>query len=1155
LPLLFCPLQKEDDFDFSIGVSDYKISNNNISLLLEQGEQSCCGNTGRYYLSNIGMEKSTTVISELKPRSSGTSRYRYNHKKATLTGPEDLLYNVHNQHQVGKGQVLLLEDRDCDKVVSEESRDDIGDDGREQVTESPKNAQFQRQQQQLQQQQNRNDNVKANEKSRFFGKLMLAGRQNIQQEYQDPVKILKNNRKKKKEKKKSKTKTQNQDILATHSVQPSSPTTSRNNKITGNSPNESNDKGRTRSIVEQRSLSSFNRGSVSTDLFNLLAVEPIRDYSDLTVQYQVPLSSLGKGSIESNEKAHDDNDEDIDVDDIDKDDGDGKESKDNATKDDHQSLSSISYQSNTSYYSETDGDNRSSYSDDTSYSYITGYYTYNDDHTYGASTAASSSAYYTNNIPSSLRRFGRYLSKTGSAIIHMIPSSGGGYIDQVFPNRDDREVRDDDDDASYSEYTDMPPSEVSSYSYREKDDQEEDHDSPSTQGSVDDSPTVEQSLATDQPMWDDISVFDQGFEVVAKSEDQQQGHLGVSPKASPRDYCHEDAKSVVSAISGGDNGEEIPTIPTSMSIYDQGFEIVAQLITVPEEDIRQDDKDEMTLPSLAPLQPSPGHDDTKTVETLQCQSSTRENMDLSVQERQSNHGSVRVYPSVDDPRGSNSIGRDDAETEPPSLRLYDDMVIEPTTTGFESYVSSDCRAQNCHRDTLAGGSGTQLPSSMMYNDLVVEPVTTGWDTIASSHCAPSGRRGPSTFIGNWTRTPDDVSTCCEDIISSPVKAHHGKTSGCKDRCVKIQESLRMSDKNEQVLVKALVTRKEDVCARTVLGKGKKKDNIIACPRKLRKMDTPVNDEQLHHVPTAVDLQQDVISTPIALAYPSDFNHAVAFILPSPSSLGLMNTSCFSPESYGVISDPDKACLAPTEACNDNDMDRQMKTLLPTLLPSMSLPQEIGPIRRNILMKQFLDDTMSPCTVCFLTLVESLELEFFTPSTKKKRRVVSHDNVVDPGAQIEMVLNEGRHPSSVGKKKNKKKTKKMSKDKKDHVSMLRPSLPRTKRFQSPPLTNPSAVADGGSVALSLKQMLWDKQWRQQQRTRQRKRQRMNPSGRTMTRMTPILEEPRQFREEEEEDTDDNIDLDDRDKSNRDQLSMLMESSNDSMVPKIGSASSF
>jgi hypothetical protein len=131
----------------------------------------------------------------------------------------------------------------------------------------------------------------------------------------------------------------------------------------------------------------------------------------------------------------------------------------------------------------------------------------------------------------------------------------------------------------------------------------------------------------------------------------------------------------------------------------------------------------MTLPSLAPpLQPSPGHDDTKTVETLQCRSSTRENTKLSVQERPSNHGSIRVYPSVDDPRGSNTIGRDEAETEQPSLMLYDDVVIEPTTTGFESYASSNCRAQNCQRNTFALGGGSQLPSSMLYDDQVVEPV-------------------------------------------------------------------------------------------------------------------------------------------------------------------------------------------------------------------------------------------------------------------------------------------------------------------------------------------------------------------------------------------------------------------------------------------------
>jgi hypothetical protein len=600
---------------------------------------------------------------------------------------------------------------------------------------------------------------------------------------------------------------------------------------------------------------------------------------------------------------------------------------------------------------------------------------------------------------------------------------------------------------------------------------------------------------------------------VEKPQNQLQCHLEVTPNESERECYHDDANSVVSG------GDMLP-LPTNMSVFDQGFEVVPQVKTVSTRGIRKDNYDEceVALPSLAPPPPTSRNGNQKKVETLQCQSLTpaaTENMDPSI------HANVHLLPSVDGPRGITVIDRDTScETQLPTLMPYHDLVIETNITDYDSAASSNCHAQRSRCGK------TQLPSSTFYRDLVIEPVSTDVYSATSSYChAPSGRRGPSPFIGSHFRmVPHDPPTFDSgELISSPVKRYHrGENGSRKGRSAATKITRRMSDESEQ----------------TVVDRDEKKNDIIACPRKFRKMDVPLLKGQGQIADDANELQNEEIASPVGFAYPCHSHDVVAFIMPSPSSYGLMATNCIFPETYGESNHLVKACLAPTETGDDDDkdFDQRMKFVLPSLLPSMSLPQEISPIRQKILIKQFFDDTLSPCTACFLTLVESLELEFFKPLAKKKRGFVSVDNVVDPGAQIEMVLNEGQLPSSDGNRNEKNKYKKdmKNKDKKNissSNSKLRPSLPRTKRFVPPPLINPSTKHKRTNLATS--------------------------NGRTMSRMAPIVEEPHQYRDDEDDndDNDDTIDLDDKDETNSGRFSIFLESSNDSMVPKVGSTASF
>jgi hypothetical protein len=969
-----------------------------------------------------------------------------------------------------------------------------------------------------------------------------------------------------------------------------------------------------------------------------ITIEAKRESSDLHLHSRI--SSLGEGSGWREEEDEDEEESD-----------ESSRSASNKASSSSSSYSSSSYDDSAiSYYSETDGGgnddhDHSMFSDGSSY--ITGYYTYggddDEDDTLGVSTRAASFV----SKPFSLGRFGRYLSKTGSALVDLVPATAG-YYDRAFSFRDDHcepdERKDEDrrdgppsvvprDDSSSHESmasadaekggscvssvqqpypedkagqmtgleqelsfnTETPivknpsfPSSVQSTvtsakkngsihmpkifgrrnhngtanDVKQPDGNESFHRIDGTEeaeidqqdfrrerstvsrtsglpqnysgknGSVGDDCSFDDHLP---PLRDDYSVFDQGFEVVAQVEPKPQGSTsrnGQNTGNAEPDVSRDtrDSNNSPEIPDTNDDDNELPPLSSDLSVFDQGFEVVALMDAITREEpidpaYTNIDQDELTTASAMSWQDRSGHN---------------------------NESAIVVQVSADLSQDLSMTENDFVETQLPSSMQYLEPIAEAKNENAPSAASrstmSDClassrshhRGAGIHACSEKGDVPIVRDGQSTISKFGVEATLDGFHNISSHECimvsAPIKSR--SSRINN-----DNVAS---DKVQPPVAAEAFSTS---------KELHKKSERNKERKKRNLIDQDEE---------------IIACPRNQVKgvpstMDsTASRSVERQDDESVVDVDVDIIQdTEASASIFTNLRRSVnmaAFTLPMSSKnneVEMPTMTCLAFEKFQGMN--------PTAACISLRSGNQEVRSAPLLQPAMSMPQEVGPIRRKILMKQFLDDTLSPCTVCFSTLIETLELDFLKTATKSHR--LDEYDVVDPGAQIEMVLNDGNLVSSSRRQRqNRKKKKKTGKQRNDKrhdkkkdgkkkkkskmnaqpsTGRLLPSLPRSKRFVPPTRLDKSTVA----ASRSSRQVLWDQQWQEQQKRRQRKQKKTYFVGggkaARHSPMAPIAEEPYLVNG--------SWGFDNR-HDGGDDMFMLLQPSNDSMVPKVGSTGS-
>ncbi|KAG7363836.1 hypothetical protein IV203_037037 [Nitzschia inconspicua] len=456
---------------------------------------------------------------------------------------------------------------------------------------------------------------------------------------------------------------------------------------------------------------------------------------------------------------------------------------------------------------------------------------------------------------------------------------------------------------------------------------------------------------------------------------------------------------------------------------------------------------------------------------------------------------------------------------------------------------------------LGDSVDAQMPFTMPYPNDAATASLHDLDSVESSstlseHCAPSGRMvGQSTDYPSGNR--EIVPTVSHD---QSILTKFGVEATFDDFVARLDKTQALQEKDGTRGIVPAACHDQSIL--TKFGVEATFDDFVARIDKKQALQKKDGDDSIHNPRDIIvstfppPLEEDsvandlltsksggsILSSPcsppnftypmknVAFTLPVNTCHQTEMSLPLPTA---EMTKCFSTVacfSHDSISFDDERESHSKKATND-----------PSLETSVNMPQEVGPVRQKLLMKQFIDDTMSPCTICFTTIIETLDFGFFKPPSSISRQL-EEENVVDPGPQIEMVLNEGcPHPSFLirhGRTKtqqinnnynansmedtntNNERVEKKKKSCNNKMfwtnNQVVPGETRTKRFRSSFPRKKRFGADG--TILRDRPMLEHQHQHQQQHHIQRqkkpktKRTSAGAYVRRIVRMAPILEEP-------------------------------------------------